>query len=146
MRFGKVEYIHNVDPYSTNPVSGAYFNDAGFGTDQTFDAKWTTDLVVSYKAARGITLTVGANNLFDVYPDRIFIDPRNDPAAYYNAPVTTGANKTTGGYNAARDASNRGRFLFTANQFGFNGRFLFARINVDVFELGKTIKSLAPKK
>lgn len=146
VRFGKVEYIHNVDPASVNPVNNTYFNDVGLGTDQTFDAKWSTDLVVTYKVTRGITLAAGANNLFDVYPDRIFIDPRNDPAAYYATPVTTGTNKTTGGYNASRDASNRGRFLFTANQFGFNGRFLFARINVDVFELSKTIKNALPKK
>lgn len=146
VRFGKVEYIHNIDPYSANPVTGAYFNDVAFGTDQTFDAKWTTDLVVTYKVTRGLSLTVGANNLFDIYPDRIFIDPRNDPSAYYATPVTTGANKTVGGYNASRDASNRGRFLFTANQFGFNGRFLFARVNIDVFDLAKNIKSAIPKK
>ncbi len=103
--------------------------------------------MVTYKVTRGLSLTVGANNLFDIYPDRIFIDARNDPAAYYATPVTTGANKTVGGiYNASRDASNRGRFLFTANQFGFNGRFLFARINIDVADLAKTIKSAIPKK
>jgi iron complex outermembrane receptor protein len=140
VRFGKVEYVHNLDANLKNPVSGAYFNDVGIGTDQTFSAKWTTDLVVTYKALTGLQVTVGANNLFDVYPDRIFIDPRNDPAAYYATPLTAGANKTTGGYNASRDASNRGRFLFTANQFGFNGRFLFARINVEVVEFAKTLK------
>lgn len=146
VRFGQVQYIHNLDPYSMNPTTNTYFNDVGPGTDQTFDAKWSTDLVVTYKAAPGIAIAVGANNLFDVYPDRIFVDPRNDPAAYYATPVTTGANKTVGGYNASRDASNRGRFLFTANQFGFNGRFLFARLNLDVFELTKTIKNALPKK
>lgn len=146
VRFGKVEYIHNLDPNSKNPVSGTYFNDVALGTDQTFDAKWSTDVVVTYKVTPGIAISAGANNLFDVYPDRIFVDPRNDPSAYYATPVTTGANKTTGGYSASRDASNRGRFLFTANQFGFNGRFLFARLNLDVFELTKTIKKALPKK
>lgn len=146
VRFGKVEYIHNVDPASKNPVTGAYFNDVGLGTDQTFDAKWTTDLVVTFKVVKGLSIAVGANNLFDVYPDRIFIDPRNEPSAYYATPVTTGANKTTGGYNASRDASNRGRFLFTANQFGFNGRFLFARLNVELLELGKAFKGASTKK
>ncbi|WP_315822108.1 TonB-dependent receptor plug domain-containing protein [Paraflavitalea speifideaquila] len=146
VRFGKVEYVHNIDPVSTNPVTGAYFNDVAIGTDQSFKAKWTTDLVVTYKVTKGISLTAGANNVFDIYPDRIFIDPRNDPSAYYATPVTTGANKTVGGYNASRDASNRGRFLFTANQFGFNGRYLFARIGIDVFELSKTIKNALPRK
>ena len=46
-------------------------------------------------------------------------------------------NKTGGGYGAGRDASNRGRFLFTTSQFGFNGRFLFARLNVDIGQLFK---------
>jgi iron complex outermembrane recepter protein len=60
----------------------------------------------------------------------------------YATPVqgALGTDKSTGGYNAARDASNRGRFLFPANQFGFNGRYLFARIAVDVSELKKAMK------
>jgi iron complex outermembrane recepter protein len=146
VRFGEITYLHNLDPYAVNATSGAYFNDVGQGTDQTFDAKWSTDVVLTYKGLRGLTIGVGANNVFDVYPDRIFIDPRNDPAAVYANPVMAGANKTTGGYNAARDASNRGRFLFPANQFGFNGRYLFARLTIDVFELGKCIKRAASKK
>ncbi|HUR10755.1 MAG TPA: TonB-dependent receptor [Flavitalea sp.] len=139
VRFGEVQYVHNIDPESKQP-NGNYWNDVGIGTTQTFSPKWVTDMVVTFRALKGLSISVGANNLFDVYPDRIFIDPRNDPNAYYNAPVQTGANKTTGGYNAARDASNRGRFLFNAYQFGFNGRFLFARVNVDIFELNKSNK------
>lgn len=134
--FGKVQYINNNDPLLTRP-DGSYWNDVGFGTDQTFAAKWTTDLVITWNGKKGISVSAGATNLFDIYPDRIYVDPRNDPAAYYATPVTTGANKTTGGYNASRDASNRGRFLFPANQFGFNGRFLFARLNLDIQHLVK---------
>jgi iron complex outermembrane receptor protein len=37
---------------------------------QTFGAKWLTDLDVSYKATKNITVSVGASNLFDVYPDQ----------------------------------------------------------------------------
>ena len=110
------------------------------GTDQTFAARWTTDLVLTLKLHPAVSMNIGANNLFDVYPERVFIDSRNDPNAYYNAPVSNalGVNKTTGGYNAARDASNRGRFLFNPNQFGYNGRFLFARLNIDLYELTRT--------
>ena len=136
VRFGEVQYLHNIDPASVQS-NGTYWNDVGLGTDQTFSPKWVTDAVVTFRALNGLSISVGANNVFDVYPDRIFIDPRNDPNVYYATPVTTGSNKTTGGYNASRDASNRGRFLFTTNQFGFNGRYLFARVNVDLFELGK---------
>ena len=140
VRFGEVEFLNNVDPGLTNKNTGAYFNDLGFGVDQVFGARITTDLVISYKIVKGITLSGGANNLFDVYPDRIFIDPRNDLSAVYANPVQ-GTNKTPGGYNSGRDASNRGRNLFGPNQFGFNGRFLFTRITVDVDQLGKKATS-----
>ena len=142
VRFGETTSLNPADPALRNTSTGAYWNDVGLGTDQTFSAKWTTDLVFTYKACPGLNLSAGANNLFDVYPDRVFVDPRNDPNAYYNAPVASalGVNKTVGGHNAGRDLSNRGRFLFSANQFGFNGRFLFARVSVDIFELGKCVK------
>ena len=139
VRFGEVAYLHNIDPASVQ-TNGVYWNDVGLGTDQQFSPKWVTDLVVTFKATKGLSIAVGSNNVFDVYPDRIYIDPRNEPSAYYNTPVTTGTNKTTGGYNAARDASNRGRFLFNTYQFGANGRFLFARLNVDIGELSKGTK------
>ena len=110
VRFGQVQFLNNVDPNAINGVTGAYFNDVGFGTDQVFAAKVTTDLVVSYRFCPGITLSAGGNNIFDIYPDRVYIDPRNDPAAVYANPVA-GANKAAGGYNASRDASNRGLSL-----------------------------------
>jgi len=134
VRFGETQYLHNIDPYSKK-TDGTYWNDVGLGTDQTFDAKITTDLIVSYKFCSGSTFTIGANNLFDVYPDRVFIDERNDPQAVYANPIQSAVNKTTGGYNAGRDNSNRGRFLFNPNQFGYNGRFLFARLGIEISRL-----------
>ncbi|HSC38033.1 MAG TPA: hypothetical protein VLD19_09190, partial [Chitinophagaceae bacterium] len=104
--------------------------------DQVFSAKVTTDLVISYRFRNGISLSAGGNNIFDVYPDRIFIDPRNDPKAVYADPTGPvsfpAAAKSTTGYSAGRDASSRGRFLFGPNQFGYNGRFLFTRVNIDL--------------
>lgn len=38
--------------------------------DQSFDAKWITDLEVSYRATDKLRLAAGAYNIFDVYPDR----------------------------------------------------------------------------
>jgi iron complex outermembrane receptor protein len=137
VRFGSIVLLNNVDPNAINVSTGVYWNDAAPETDQTFSAKWTTDLVLTYRFNKTISVSAGAANLFDVYPDRIFIDSRNDPNNYYNAPVSTslGTLKTQGGYNASRDLSNRGRLLFPANQFGSNGRFLFARLNVDLFKV-----------
>jgi iron complex outermembrane receptor protein len=99
-------------------------------------------VVITWRPKAGLAISVGGNNIFDIYPQRIFIDPRNDPSAVYANPVqgALGSDKSVGGYSAARDASNRGRFLFGANQFGFNGRFLFARVAVDVSELRKVVK------
>jgi iron complex outermembrane receptor protein len=137
VRFGETKFLNNVDP-SARKADGTYWNDVGLGTDQTFSAKITTDVVVTYKFFPGLAFAIGANNLLDTYPDRIFIDPRNAAATVYANPVASAdPNKTPGGYGAGRDASNRGRFLFTTSQFGFNGRFLFARLNVDIGQLSQ---------
>jgi iron complex outermembrane recepter protein len=72
VRFGEVQFLNNVDPRLINKNTGAYLNDFAFGIDQTFSAKITTDVVVSYKFYPGMTLSAGANNIFDVYPDRFF--------------------------------------------------------------------------
>ncbi len=137
VRFGETKYLNNVDP-AAKKEDGTYWNDVGLGTDQTFRAKITTDVVVTYKFFPGLSFAIGANNLLDTYPDRIYIDPRNSSNLVYYSPVAAAdPNKTGGGYGAGRDASNRGRFLFTTSQFGFNGRFLFARLNVDIGQLFK---------
>ncbi|BBP78816.1 TonB-dependent receptor [Pseudomonas gingeri NCPPB 3146 = LMG 5327] len=39
--------------------------------DRTYSAKWITDLDVAYDVTQNLTVAVGANNLFDVYPDKI---------------------------------------------------------------------------
>ncbi len=141
VRFGETQFINANDPFS-HKSNGVYWNDVGFGTDQTFSAKWITDLILTIRPSPGLAVSLGGNNIFDVYPDRVFIDPRNEPSAVYANPVqsSTSVFKSTGGYSAGRDASNRGRFLFSPNQFGFNGRYLFARISVDLAEIKKASK------
>ena len=130
VRFGQVQFLNNVDPGLRNKSTGAYFNDIAVGTDQTFGAKVVTDLVVTYRPKPGIGLSIGSNNIFDVYPEKVYVDGRNSLQAVYANPMQ-GANKAPGGYNSGRDASNRGRYLFNPNQFGFNGRFLFARVTLE---------------
>ncbi len=136
VRFGEVSTVNQLDPNAKNS-SGVYFNDAAFETDQTFSAKITTDLVLTYRFYKSSSFSVGANNLFDVYPDQVFVDSRNSASNVYANPTTTTLAstpnfKTAGGYAAARDLSNRGRFLFNANQFGFNGRYIYARIAIEI--------------
>lgn len=71
---------------------------------QYYAPKWVTDLSVGYKLSKIVNITVGSNNLFDVYPDKIGI--------------------------AAN--SNSGQFVYSrsAQQFGYNGRYLFGRIDI----------------
>ncbi len=67
-------------------------------TDRTFSAKWIADLGVDYTFGNGLNLAVGANNLFDTYPDKIGITSSTGLGAYgYISPFGFG-----GGYYYAR--------------------------------------------
>jgi iron complex outermembrane receptor protein len=103
-------------------ISTADANPARANLDQTFSAKWITDLTVNVQLAKQLGLTLGVNNLFDVYPDKIYVDPRNN-ANNFSADAATS-------YNSTLDNSNRGRYLYSANQFGFNGAYYFGRLNI----------------
>ncbi|UOR05553.1 TonB-dependent receptor [Hymenobacter aerilatus] len=89
--------------------------------DQTFSAKWVTDLVVSAQVLKWLGLQVGANNIFNVYPDKLYRNPRN-----YEDNYNTGSLS----YTSSLDGTNRGRFLYSSNQFAFTGAYYFGRINV----------------
>ena len=96
--------------YGEVSVAGTTPTNATGTLDQTFGAKWISDASLSY-ALRRYTLTVGADNIFDVYPDRN-LNP-GDPA--------TG----NGGI------SNFGIFPYNAvSPFGFNGRFVYSRLSI----------------
>ena len=73
---------------------------------QVYDSRVITDLTFGYRLAKYTTISIGSNNLFDVYPEKIAI--------------------------AAN--SNSGQFVYprSAMQFGFNGRYLFARVDVQL--------------
>lgn len=57
VRYGAYEIRQNL-------VGGLPVNDRSFG------AKWVTDVEVAWQATRNFNLAVGANNLFNVYPDK----------------------------------------------------------------------------
>jgi iron complex outermembrane receptor protein len=78
---------------------------------QVFSSKVVTDLSFGYKANENLTLTIGANNLLDIYPDKA-ADTFAD-----------GGNNRSGG---RFDWSRR------AQQFGIGGRFLFARVSFNL--------------
>lgn len=74
---------------------------------QVFGSKLVTDLSIGYGFTDALTLTIGANNIFDIYPDKA------DPA--FN-------NRSSGRFDWSR----------RAQQFGFGGRFVFARLSFDL--------------
>ncbi|MFN2565614.1 MAG: TonB-dependent receptor domain-containing protein [Gemmatimonadaceae bacterium] len=78
--------------------------------DQTFSARWITDVAASYTLPRQVRLTLGIDNLDDVYPDR-----NNNPGDY----------RTNSCGNA-----NCGIFPYSGiTPFGFNGRFVYVRMS-----------------
>ncbi len=111
--------------YSQNKLGvmlrNVYFGkvtDPDFHTDKDgnkyhaeYGAKILTDLSLSYDLSKNMTLTVGANNLLDVYPDEIAGDHEDGRVS--------GFDNTYGGqFNYSRRVS----------QFGYMGRFIFGRV------------------
>jgi iron complex outermembrane receptor protein len=105
-------------------ISTADANPTRANLDQTFSAKWITDFTVNVQLVKQVGLTLGVNNLFDVYPDKIYVDPRNNPNNFSVDPATS--------FSSSLDNSNRGRYLYSANQFGFNGAYYFGRLNISL--------------
>jgi iron complex outermembrane receptor protein len=64
-RYGKV-----IAPGATAPI-GAPLSLTELGPDDILlGAKWITDLELRYDGIENLQLAVGADNLFDIYPDR----------------------------------------------------------------------------
>lgn len=108
VNFGKVEYLDpNINP--DNPGAfpmNAFNNNARETLDQVFESKLVTDLSLSYQIIKELGLTIGANNLFDVYQDR----------------HTHSGNMSLG------------RFVYSrrVQQMGFNGAYYFARLKFEL--------------
>jgi iron complex outermembrane receptor protein len=83
-----------------------YFGEVSEATNnvdnqQNFAGKVVTDLTVNYKISDNFNFIFGSNNLLDVYPDEAIE-----------------ANRSSGRFNYSR----------RSQQFGTNGRFLFAKV------------------
>ena len=79
---------------------------------QKFGSKFTTDVEVSYTFMDHFTLSVGANNLFDQYPDKIAASPQN--------PIFELTDSLGDGQVYPRNGG----------PFGLNGGFWYTRIRV----------------
>ncbi|HEU4901140.1 MAG TPA: TonB-dependent receptor, partial [Flavisolibacter sp.] len=70
VRFGKVVYLDpTINPNNPSAWPKNDFTGQLETLDQIFPSKTVTDLSLSYQVLRSLTATIGANNLFDVYPD-----------------------------------------------------------------------------
>ncbi len=115
VRFGEVTYLNAIDP--NIPANGLPTQ-----LDQTFSPKWVSDFSISYAPSKVWSVTVGANNIFDVYPDMLYIDPRNNATNFNSA--------ATSNYSGGLDNTSNGRFLYprAVSQFGFSGRYVYGKI------------------
>lgn len=77
-------------------------DDPNGARDQEFSPKWVTDVTLSYQLNSSVSLSVGGNNVFDVYPDQQILQ-----------------NNQTGALPYGTAASQ---------QFGANGAFYYGRV------------------
>jgi iron complex outermembrane receptor protein len=84
-----------------------------FDIIETFGAKIVTDLSVSYMLTESLTLRIGADNIFDVFPDK---------------QVATTARSQLAG---ARGSDNTGIFPYSyLSPFGLSGTYLYGSVGV----------------
>lgn len=77
--------------------------------DLELGAKFITDISASYKLLKRATVSIGADNVFDVYPDQI--TDLGNVATGYSGQGTFGVYRYSG-----------------LSPFGFNGRYVYARL------------------
>jgi iron complex outermembrane recepter protein len=106
-RFGKV-----TSPGSANPITVPSSLTALGPDDIVLSPKWISDLELRFSPVESIDLAIGANNVFDIYPDRSPIGPR---------PASVGGSYPINQYYLPYSGFS---------PFGFNGRFLYARVGV----------------
>jgi len=123
--FGAVNDPNTADVNGDGIEQGAFINNQFIAVEHPrFDARTITDFTIGYTINKNLLITVGANNIFDLYPDK---NPKTQTAA---RPLLAGGY----GNPATIDLSNNNQFEFSRNvsQFGLNGRFIFARLNISL--------------
>ncbi len=107
VHFGQVVFL---DPTMNPENPGAFpintFTGQRETLDQSFGAKMIFDASLSYTVAKGTTVTLGGNNIFDTYQD----------------------------IHTHSGNMSLGRFVYSrrVQQFGFNGAYWFARLKFDL--------------
>mgnify|MGYP002525953419 CR=1 FL=1 len=108
-RFGEVTWKHANNGINGAPVGpgGSTLPENDEDYDQTFSAKWLTDLNINYQVNDMIGLNLAVNNLMDVYPDEI--DTKGDMIT---------------------DLGGRFKYPWEVNQFGFMGTTIHGGLSV----------------
>ncbi|ASK32869.1 TonB-dependent receptor [Chryseobacterium sp. T16E-39] len=123
--FGKVTDPNTMDANGDGKIGYEIINGSVVENEHpVWGAKIITDLSVGYKFNKNFILTIGANNLFDIYPDKNY-----GPTTVQRPSMDASGNII---YTPASiDLSNQNQFVYSRNisQFGMNGRFLFTRLN-----------------
>jgi len=115
---------YGIGPFSANLTATRYGEWEVLGpplatrapSDDTFGPDWVLDLALSYRFDK-LTFTVGAENLLDQYPDEVTTLLATDANGFVSS--LPGDNSNTGILPYPRDSA----------PYGFNGRFLYARVN-----------------
>jgi iron complex outermembrane recepter protein len=81
----------------------------GLTDNHAYPARWVTDASLSYTLARKYTLTAGADNLLDTYPERA--PALVSPLGFPMPPAQVNS------YDAS-------------SPFGFNGRYVYGRLSI----------------
>ena len=101
--FGQVTESFATDADRNGTIDTAVVNGETIQVEHPiYGGKIITDLSVGYKLSKNAKIVIGANNIFDIYPDK-------------NVPELTLGNQFT--------------YPISISQFGQNGRFVFARLN-----------------
>ena len=125
--FGKVTDPNTVDVNGDGFIGAIIVNGKAVENEHpVWEGRLITDLSVGYQINKFIKVVVGANNIFDIYPDKNY-NPitAKRPTGVENGKIVYGAPATS------VDLSNANQFVYSRNtsQFGMNGRLLFARLN-----------------
>ncbi len=105
--FGKAVYLDpTINPSNPSSFPVNTFTGEKQTLDQVFNPKTITDLSLSYNLNKYFVITVGSDNIFDIYQD-----------------------KQTHSGNVSL-----GRFIYSrrVEQMGYNGRFAFARLSFNL--------------
>jgi iron complex outermembrane receptor protein len=122
VRYGEYDYVHfaSATPAQITALSAGnevYLRpteppSANSQIVQRYGAKWNTDVDVSFRFSRQLTISIGANNVLDVYPDRTLASRISDGVPFLG-----------------NDNAGSAPYLLNAAPMGINGAFYYGKVS-----------------